>query len=90
MNLDVHFMALLIVPLLQMERIYLCLKCCIECDMPRCVRYVVFQSPTYMKAPLYSSGIHLFANIHFTYNYCLFKILDCICKNKIGVLAHVK
>jgi hypothetical protein len=64
MNLDIHFMALLIayylsIQLLQMERIYLCFKCCIECDVPTCVKYVVFQSPTYMKAPLFEHPISI-------------------------------
>jgi hypothetical protein len=57
MNLDVHFMALLIVcyliiQLLQMEKIYICFKCYVEYDAPTNVKYVVFQSPTYMKALL--------------------------------------
>jgi len=64
MNLDVHFMALLIayymsIQQFQMERIYLCLKCCIKCDVPTYVKYVAFQSPTYMKAPLFEHPFYI-------------------------------
>jgi Zn-finger protein len=34
------------------KEIYMCLKCYIERDAPTIVKYVVFQSPTYMKALL--------------------------------------
>jgi hypothetical protein len=65
MNLNVNFMALLIVyysiiQLLQMERICVCVcvcvcvcsKCYSERDVSTYVIYVVFQSPTYRKALL--------------------------------------
>jgi hypothetical protein len=72
MNLDVNFMALLIVnysiiQLLKMERIYIYSKCYIEHDMSTYVKYVVFQSPTYMKTFLskhpFSIQLLLFKNI---------------------------
>ncbi len=31
------------------KEIYVCLKCNIECDVPTYVKYVVFQSPTYIQ-----------------------------------------
>jgi hypothetical protein len=58
MNLDVHFMALLIVYHLLYNYfkwkgyIYICFKCYIECDALTFVEYIVLQSPTYMKALL--------------------------------------
>jgi hypothetical protein len=48
MNLDVHFMALLIV----YHLLYNYFKCYIECDALTFVEYIVLQSPTYMKALL--------------------------------------
>jgi hypothetical protein len=91
MNLNVHFMALLIayyliIQLFQMERICVCvcvcLKCYIECDALTYVEYIFFNHQLIWK--------HFCLNIHFIYNYCLFKILDYIYKNKIWVLAWMK
>jgi hypothetical protein len=36
------------------KKIYICLKCYIECDALTYVEYIVFQSPTYMKALLFT------------------------------------
>jgi len=89
MNLDVHFMTLLIfyyliIQLLQMERryIYICSKCHIERDAPTYVKYVVFQSPIYMKTLLsqHPFYIQLFSFLN----------IGLHIQKKIGVLAHVK
>jgi hypothetical protein len=57
------------------------MKCHIERDVPTYVKYVIFQSPTYMKALFVSTSI-LYTIMFF------FKILDYIYKNKFGVLTR--
>jgi len=39
------------------KEIYICSKCHIERDVPTYVKYVIFQSPTYMKAIFVSTSI---------------------------------